>query len=339
MDKFTEAYDKTRDVFDKQTFEADWQKFLLGDGKVKTLLGVDGPVPANADGLDQIRWRLMKIEASKRPQAMLDACKSAAAAGSIAERAAALKLLTHLYRAMKRGGQEVWVYSPPKAFKKWLFDEIAGTDDEIRPKLGPSAEVYASADRDVMCEALGQALKWSLDAVVKLGAGAAETKAMVKTWFADADTTDAQLSAAITTLKDGFQKIANVCNSNTLVVSDDPIDRNKVYNVSTGKVGWDDWAFIKKSERMDVLYIQGAFLKAGSTGRVWKCALTIIHEVSHRAVKTEDKMYDFAGLKPDKTKFPHASAIVNADSWAYFATDLAGMLGATDRTTALKVAA
>lgn len=378
METFTEAYGKLRDVMGGQVFEAEWQTFLANDAKVKGLLADDGPEPANAAGLDKIRTRL-GADTAKRPETILKAAKAGGPAplspgealargavtgavstiatlaggplagmgatlaamqrGSVAERAAALKMLSHLYRAQKRGGQDVWVYAPPKSYQKWIFDEIAGSDQEIKTKLGKADEVYSASDREIMCTALGCALKWSLDAVTKLAAGSAETKTMVRRWFADQDTTDAQVDAAAAKLKDGFKKIADTCNSPRLVFSDDPIDRVKVYNAATGKVGWDDWGFVGPSEKMDIIYIQNAFLKAGATGRMWKCALTIVHEVSHRSVGTDDNMYDFAGLSPDKTKFSHAKALGNADSWAYFATDLAGMLAATDRTTVLKLAA
>ncbi len=121
-----------------------------------------------------------------------------------------------------------------------------------------------------------------------------------------------------------------MCNSNTLILSDEPRDRNKG--------GWKDWAFVYKSEKMDVLYIQGAFLKSGNSGRLWMCALTIIHEISHCAVGTDDNRYDSDGIKPSKGTLSHAKALNNADTWGYFSADLAGALSATDRTKVLKAA-
>jgi len=339
MKKFSQAYKKLRDVITEQTYQEDWEKFIWGSGKARRLLGEDGLSLGGAELLDEVRFRLMKIEAAKRPQAMLDACVSAEKTGSVADRAAALKMLAHLYQEMNRGGQDVWVYSPPKAYSAWIFDEIKGSNDKIKTKLAASDEVYSSGDRAVMLSGLDQARKWSLDAVTKLAGADAATKAVASRWFADENTDDHDLTKAMEKLKDGFKTIANLCNSSRLVFSDDPIDRLKVYNKKTGKVGWDDWAFVKTSETMDVVYIQGAFLKAGATGKIWKCALTIVHELSHREVKTDDIMYDYQGLKPHKKKFPHKKALKNADSWAYFATDLAGCLAETDRNSALKVAA
>ena len=65
------------------------------------------------------------------------------------------------------------------------------------------------------------------------------------------------------------------------------------------------------------------------------CALTIIHELSHREVGTDDNAYDHDGLKPAKDKLPYAKALNNADSWAYFCLDLAGVLAAGDRNRVL----
>jgi hypothetical protein len=58
---------------------------------------------------------------------------------------------------------------------------------------------------------------------------------------------------------------------------------------------------------------------------------TIVHEFSHHEVKTRDHRYDSSGLKPNKASFPYAKAIDNADSWGYFALDLAGYLSDADR--------
>ena len=339
MKKFSEAYKKLRDVITEQTYQEDWEKLIWESGKARSLLGEDGLHLGGATLLDDVRWRLMKTEAAKRPQAMLDACVSPEKEGTVADRAAALKMLAHLYQEMNRGGQDVWVYSPPKSYSTWIFDEIKGSNDKIKGKLAANDEVYSSGDRAVMLSGLDQARKFSLDAVTKLAGTDAATKTVVRRWFADADTDDGDLTKAMATLKDGFKTIANLCNSSRIVFSDDPIDRLKVYDKKKGTVGWDDWAFVKTSEKMPVVYIQGEFLKAGATGKIWKCALTIIHELSHKKVKTDDIMYDYQGLKPHKKKFPHRKALKNADSWAYFATDLAGCLAETDRNSALKVAA
>lgn len=332
MDSFTEAYAKARNVVQSQKYHEVWQAFLTGDVKIKSLMNVDGPDPTFAAGLDQLRWKILKEPQDKRADTIIaasDACLRAPEAGSISERAATLKMLWHLYRAQRRGGQDVWVYSPPKAYATWIFSEIAGDQAAYKPKLALTEEVYTWQDFDVMCDALGHALACTQKAVAKLGAPDAGTTELVKRWFADEDTTDEQITKAVQTLLAGFKKISAVLNSNQLVFSDEPLDRNKG--------GWKDWAFVRPTEKMDVVYIQGAFLKAGgSTGRLWICVETIVHEVSHRAVGTDDNRYDFKGLKPSKATLPYDKALNNADTWGYFSVDLAGMLTDGDRLKVLK---
>ncbi len=336
MDRFTDAYNKARDVVSQQKFSTEWAKFLKDDVRVKSLLAPDGPNYAQADGLDKIRKKLADdshnalvafFVGGGTADTIVEACKNDGGAGRLDERAATIKMLKHLYFSRKRGAQDVWIYSPPKSYALWIHEEIVGAEDAIKQKLKKEHEVYSSKEKQYMCDALQLALKWSLDVCAKLGDPDEKAKAMVSRWFADEDTSDADLTKAISSLNEGFKKIANVANSNSLIFSDEPIDRNKG--------GWKDWAFVYKSEKMDVVYLQGAFLKAGNSGKLWMCALTIIHELSHRAVGTSDHRYDSSGLKPHKTRFPHAKAIDNADSWAYFATDLAGNLSDSDRKKTL----
>ncbi len=164
----------------------------------------------------------------------------------------------------------------------------------------------------------------------------ASTMAMLRAWFADANTTDEQLKVAARKLLSGFKKIANVCNSNHLIFSDEPIDRSTDRPIDRSGGGWKDYAFVDPSETLNVVYAQGAFLTAGgATGCVWICVETIVHELSHRVAGTDDFAYDDTGLHASKTGITFSHAIRNADSWGYFCVDLAGMLAASDRTRVL----
>jgi hypothetical protein len=109
-------------------------------------------------------------------------------------------VLWHLYLVAERGGQHVWVYSPPSDCSKWVYDKITGDKGSYEPKLEKTTEVYSADQRKVI--------------------------------------------------------------STALAFSDEPIDR------SGG--GWKDYAFVDPTETLQVIYAQGAFLRAaGSTGRVW----------------------------------------------------------------------
>jgi len=336
MDNFSEAFEKARTVIKNQKFEDSWQKFLKNEAKISELFEESGPNNTKADALEKIRNKLKSMSRGAVgafflgggvADTIIKASKNGTENGKDAERAATLKMLRHLYLSSQRGAQDVWTYAGTKAFAKWVYDEITGDEKAYKYKLGKDTEVYSKGDRKMMCEALALALEWSLFAVTKLGSGDETTKAVVKRWFGDENTTDAQITTAIVTLRNGFQKIANVANSNKLIFSDDPIDR------SNG--GWKDWAFVYNAEKLNVVYLQGAFLKAGNSGKLWMCALTIIHELSHKVVGTKDYRYDNDGLKPSTTSLPHGKAIDNADSWAYFAVDLKGKVSNSDKLRVL----
>jgi hypothetical protein len=133
------------------------------------------------------------------------------------------------------------------------------------------------------------------------------------------------------TLASGYQKIANACNGTNIIISDEPGDR------TSG--GWKDWAFIYTAETMSVIYLQGAWLKKAdevspsNLSPLYRCVRTIIHELSHKEVSTEDVVYGPKGLKPEgSTALTPEYAIHNADSWAYFAVDVLGYLTGPDKT-------
>ncbi|OMH26246.1 M35 family metallo-endopeptidase [Motiliproteus sp. MSK22-1] len=343
MNKFTQAYDKLRaEVVTDAKYEKDWQKFLKTE--ISPLLAADGPNSAHAAGLDKLREKLAENNrgafasfflGSGVEKTIVEAASNDSSKAKLADRCAAIKMLKHFYRAEKTGAQSVWILATPKAYSKWVFDEISGAEKDIKAKLKSEKEVYTENNRKTMCTALHQAKASCQFAASKLGKPDDTTTATFKKWFDDGNTTDAVMKAKMATMGTGFTKIAAMLGSTKLVLSDEPTDR------TSG--GWKDWGFVYSTERMNVVYIQNAFLKASSnSGKLWQCVLTLVHEVSHREIKTDDNRYDDGssadvagiGLKPDST-FTFAKATNNADSWAYFCVDLKGMLSANDRKKAL----
>jgi hypothetical protein len=57
----------------------------------------------------------------------------------------------------------------------------------------------------------------------------------------------------------------------------------------------------------------------------WSHIETRIHELSHKLVDTDDRRYDFDGIKPGAS-ISSASSIENAESRAYLVADLVGAL-------------
>jgi hypothetical protein len=341
MSLFTKVYQKARDVATTQKFaEPDWDKFLSDQCGIGILFGVKGFDTAKAEAPAKVRVKISDAAkavslkhgeyAHKAGKVVYEAAQNAKSGGLWNERAAVLEFLRHLYRARKTGAQDVWVYSPATDYLKPVFDELTGSDGAIKKKLGYVDEIFTTKERDLMCDALQLAKKVAMDAMVKLAANEATTKERVRSWFLDKDDTDATLDAATKKLSDGFKTIAASCGSTTLVFTDYLDWRKQRKKYFGGAIpGGEGGGF-------PVIYLEGAFTRLkGNTGKLWLCAETILHELSHHDVKTKDHQYDHEGLKPNNT-FPYAKAIENADSWGYFAIDLAGYLSDSDRKRTLK---
>ena len=330
MNKFTEAYQKASDVISKQTYASGWQDFLQTKCNIKKFLGVSGFDTANKNTPSLIRDKVktsLKAGVTKSGDVIYDAAKNDKSVGTLEDRAATLKMLKHVHHIHKRGGHDVWVYAPPLSDSGWVFDEIAGSEATIKVKLAREDEIFSSEEMKWMSGALQLSRKISDDAKHKLAGKSVKdsTKAIVKRWFMDEDITDADLTTAIETLFAGFKKISVGCNSKTLVFTDYPDWRTKRKDYYGAAFrGGEGGGF-------PVIYLEGAFTRlTGNSGKKWLCAETIIHEMSHHEVSTEDHRYDDSGLKPSKSVFPASKAINNADSWGYFALDLAGYLSKAD---------
>lgn len=336
MTLFTEAYTKARDVFKTQKFASgslDWDTFLKTDVATQSILANTGPDPAHAAGCDKLRKKItdslptggLRKLFTDEGHVIWEAAGSDAG-GDQKERAAAIKFLRHLYRVQKRGGQDVWVFNPPKAHKKFIFDEVKGFGLLNKHKLGQDKEIYAEDEMKHMCSALALALSASQKAQIKVNAPDDSVHAIVKDWFCDDHGSDAQLNAAVSKLSSGLPKIVSACNSNSLVFSDDPTSRKtraKTYGLALP--GGEGGGF-------PVIYLEGLFTRmTGNSGKLWLCAETIVHELTHTELSTKDVFYDDDGLKPTSNRFSSADALSNADSWGYFVMDIDGKLSDADK--------
>lgn len=337
MNKFSEAYAEAKSALDGGKLTGDFAEL---QGGLKSLLtAATGPDVSYRAKLSELRRAVTKASAAEvkkgttAPKAHAKAMVTGAGdATKLAERAATLKMLYHLYHQKSSGGQQIWVYSPPSVYTKWIFDEVAGANAAtVETVLGKDeGEVYTARQRSIMAQAVQVARAVALAACAKLGKPNARTKRKVRQYFGNSASTDEQLKTVMTTLGDGYKRIANACNGGNIVISDEPIDRNGG--------GWKDWAFIYTSEAMSVIYLQGAWLnKAGeikltNQSPIYRCARTIIHELSHKQVNTEDIVYGPKGLMVDgSAALTPDYALHNADSWAYFAVDVVGVLTGPDK--------
>lgn len=326
MNLFTEVYDKSRELLKTKCFDDRWSNV---EPKIKSLLVEGGFASADAEVLDLIRSRLHEAVKGKPKQSEAVADEIIALARPDAtgfqDRAALLKTLKHIYFVCRAGGQNIWVVDHPRAHGKWIYDKAAGaTKGALKTVLKEETETFGGGNRRMFTSALHLARKISLDVNIRLGKKEARTLRKVRQWFHDDTATDAEVKATIETLTDGFKKITALCNSNTVIFSDRPHKRVDPGFATTK-------ASVNDGDKMPVIYVFKPFIKYGRInkdgirGELWQCAKTIIHEMSHKILGTDDHQYGVNGIKPG-VSITVANAIKNADSWGIFALDLTGYL-------------
>jgi hypothetical protein len=328
MQTFTEAYEKGAGLLKSKCFDARWSHI---EARIKALMATQGPSDGAAGVLDLIREELDEAgddgddQGNAVADEMLELCR--APARGFQERAAFLETLRHFYLVKLTDNHRVWVLDATLGIHKWVYDEFDGeTQGYVKRKLAHQPFLaFGSSDRRMFAEALHRARKWSMDAVSRLGHPDPDTREIVRRWFHTPHTSDDRVKQTARTLLDGFKKIAAVCNSTSVIFSDNPLHRRRDEN---GQL-W--FASVVSTDKMPVIYIHPGFLPLarknvfGRFPKMWLAALTVIHELSHKLVRTHDLQYDYDGIKPGASITP-ATSIKNADSWAYFAADLAGAL-------------
>jgi len=324
MNVFTEVYAKSVDLLKAPALDAGWK---VVEADLKALLGADGPNVDKAGVLDSLRHLLEEAGKGKpvpRAAASAEILKaSKPGVNGYQERAALIKTMAHFYIVERKGAQSIWVLDPPQAYVAWPYDLMAGkSEPDVKTTLEKDVEVFGPDKRQMMSDALQLARKWAADAQIKLASPDAATLDTVRRWFFAAAAPAADAGPAAAVLAEGFKQIHAACNSSRVIFSDRPHLR------ASGE--WDNvYASVNAQDVMPVIYIFQVFLSAGQRSalgtipKLWLCALTVIHELSHKLLRTEDIRYDDDGLKPG-AGFTAEQALKNADSWAYFAADLLG---------------
>lgn len=339
MNKFSEAYEAAQKVVKTDKFPPDWEALVVQAREL--LAGEDGPSAAKDNVVSSVRTKLLDGAKPSGPskgktaaEQLLELAKTSTPSES--KRAATIKMLKHLYMIGADGSQKLWVYAPPKAYTKWVFEEIDGlSDNAMKLKLDDEGELYSFDHRKVMAEAALQAKQVCGKVQAELGGTklGEKTKQLVQKWFfGDTAPPEADFTNAVNKLRDGFRDIAVACGSGALIFSDEP-----TYRALPGK--WQNFGMIRPSEKMMVIYLMKGFLdEAGKEkpAERWLCVETIVHELSHKVVKTDDYAYDFHGLKPGGDKFASGAGLDNADSWGYFACELNGILPSSEEAKVYK---
>jgi hypothetical protein len=324
MNLFTEVYQKTIDILRTMPFDNEWKEVAE---KLRILLHPDGPDATKAVALDYLRTTIRKKAKSHTPSARADVVIDAADSTAVGfqERAAMLKTLQHFYLTARRGGQSLWVVDSPKQYSSWAYDELAGkTQREAKSTLEAEEEVYGAANRKMMAVALQTAQKWAMDCQIKLATPDQKTREKIRRWFHQDNTDPATIEASRLLLLTGFKNISAACNSSRVIFSDRPHLRVNPKYANT-------YASVNSSDSMPVIYIYEAFIKSGKRNifglrpEMWNCAITIIHELSHKIARTVDVKYVFEGMKPGRD-LTEAEALNNAESWAFFCADMIGVI-------------
>jgi hypothetical protein len=267
-------------------------------------------------------------------------------------RAAALKFLRHTYLLNRAGNQKVWVHSLPLDFTDWPSHALAdaGSADKARQLLRSSAERFSADDKKNLATSVTQAMAWCQKAGIVLASAATagsppsaettEARAMVKRWFVGTDAVPASdLNGIVSRLAQGFKDLIAAVGQGHFVLTDFVPLRGATS--AEERKFFDAEAFTLRSryEGMDVVYVEGYFFKRDPGGVIFDQAnwtRIVVHELSHLICGTvdHDDRYAHSGIGVH-AGFPASKAKENADSWAFFAADCAGVLTNGQRAKAL----
>lgn len=366
--KFAAEYQYARGwLANSKNFAEDWQPLIRRLHKAMTDEGFD---PGESSALSDLRKRSLKAssgllaKAATPDKAILDAVNAWSENGSglvddkAKMRAAALKLLKHVYLISKSGNRKVWVVSLPTELQDWPSDDFnarADTQLAVRNLLKANTEHFTEERKRDLSASTFHALAWcqkttALLANAAKGLGPKADKknmgalAVVKRWFGDPATTDAEMTNYIATLMAGFKKITAQLNKGHLVLTDWVPLRTASTQDEIDFLNSEAFTFASRSEGMDVVYIEKSFF-VDHPGNVLKGTKNwtriVVHELTHLVCGTEDvnignARYAWYGIGPH-SGYPGSAAIRNADNWAFFSADCAGQLTDGERAVALKI--
>ncbi|WP_295435045.1 M35 family metallo-endopeptidase [uncultured Thiodictyon sp.] len=362
--KFKWQYDYARTQFkDPKLFDASWQDTVKALYKLMSTKGFDA---GRADILTQFRRQLdegttpgmhLHLSADKSILQAVNAWTDkpiAAVAVDQKMRASALKFLMHIYLLHTSGARHVWIHSLPKAFLHWPsvhLNSWASTGAEVKKLLKSKSEQFSESRKKHLAESAQYSLAWCHKANMVLAAagsksdkGKAAALTIVKRWFCDPGTTDAQLTKFINKLAKGFKDITGTLNKGSLILTDWVPLRNASTDEEAGFLNSEAFTFGSHGEGLDVVYIERSFFvnHAGNVLRGRKnWTRVLVHELTHLVCGTEDvkngqTRYAWYGIGPH-AGFPGSDAVKNADSWAFFCADCAGVLTDAERKSALKI--
>ena len=237
--------------------------------------------------------------------------------------ASAAKLFRHCYRVQRVGAQTIWVVAQPRGYTQFTTDEIWAVRNmplALHARLNNIVEFYDAAERTRLSSATARVRRWCDRGERSAGRalnGTAADRNRVLGWFGQANMANFLTDELCRELQRGFGRMRRRIEENRLIYVDIPAERG-----NDGTL-----AFVAPDERLRSIYIKRHFFETNQTrfnlSIYW--AVTILHEISHRVLGTEDHHYDHDKIGV-RASHHVGHAINNADSWAYFAADVSGHL-------------
>lgn len=367
--KFKVEYEYARAwLKNKSAFDPDWQELVASLHSLMTLTGFD---VGHAESLQKLRKKagqgaakFLGHQTISESQGLLQAVKAwsdrpnaTTLDDSSKMRAAALKFLRHVYLVKKSGNRVVWIHSLPLEFHDWPSRHIharTSTRDAVERILDTDNEIFSETQKKYLAVSTQQALAWCQRTSMVLAdarsSDAKRTKSkstardLVKRWFADPATSEADLDRFIDKLAAGFKDITATLNKGQFILTDWVPLRGATVADDVGYRDSEAFTFSGFGEGLDVVYIEQSFFRKDEGGVVqgqknW--TRVVVHELTHLVCGTEDvnigrARYAWYGIGPH-VGFPGSAAVRNADSWAFFAADCAGVLTDGERKMALKI--
>lgn len=375
-DKFKTQYDYSRAwLADGRGFDPAWRDLVAQLYELMGASGFDAGRATALDelrrrasdsGTGKARRRMDEGEGLLRAVGAWSDAPGATVADDAKMRAATLKMLCHVYLLNKTGNRKVWIHSLPVDYVHWAYLYLhgyCGTGHAVRAALGAGDEHFSRQQKKYLAVSTQQALAWCHRAAAVLSQAAAGSavagggtkavkapakrdgaRALVRRWFADSAVTESDLDAYVGVLSRGFKAIIATLNRGQFVLTDWVPLRTASSDEELEALSSEAFTFARRSEGMDVVYIEQAFFEdhPGSIlqgQRNW--TRVMLHELSHLVCGTQDVKigrvrYAWYGIGPH-AGYPGLAAIRNADNWAFFGADCAGMLTEGERAMALRI--
>lgn len=310
---FSDEFAQTSAALKAGTVNPDWSHLI---NELKRVFATDGPSTNGASALETLRKRVKQGEKrgllgfGKKLDSEADGILSATGdfdyknptettsiTNQTRAKAAALKLLRHLYLMRRRGGHKVWICSLPASFSHWPSKKLENSQIiTLQAQLNDVTQRFSDSDKNHLANACQEANKWVHKTLILLANALAskgsansrnQARTVAKRWFDDGSLSDMQMNALLAELQAGFKKIAAKLGSGHLVLTDHPEYRGQSLENSEAFV----WPLAGR-ERLEVVYIEAAFFSNNNLLKDLKnWTRILVHELTHLDLGSADNAY------------------------------------------------